>query len=523
MKIALISPSPPDLYAPGLRTISSYLKKNGHEVRLILLAGGTEKLNFGGQFIYQFQEHIIDQIIELSRDVDLIGLSFMTQYFDRAVQLTRKIKESTSIPVIWGGIHSTLCPEECIEHADIICIGEGELALLELMNKMQNGQDYYDTKSFWFKRDGEIVRNEVRPLLEDLDELPFQDYDFEDQYVYDLIKDRIVPLTEDMFEGLFSLAPDLSGRMVSSYKIMTTRGCPMNCSFCASSFLKKKLYTHKYVRHRSVEHVMAELKEVIKRFPSIKLIQLFDDILFYMNKDFIKELARAYKENIGLPFYCQASATTMDEEKLKYLLDAGLIWVEIGIQSGSERTNKIYKRNVSNEQLLNSASILHKYSAKLLPSCYHVILDNPWETSEDILKTLNLILELPRPYSLKLASLVFFPKTGIYDKAKAEGLIKNDLEEIYRKPFVYVSGSYLNYLVYLAGYTYFPRWILKLLANSVMVKIFYREKFSSIFSRLYNFTETLRKIGRGVQALFRGEFKRIFSGIKLRLRTNGKV
>ena len=114
MKIALISPSPPDLYAPGLRTISSYLKKNGHEVRLILLAGGTEKLNFGGKFVYQFQDHIIHQILELSRYVDIIGLSFMTQYFDRAVQLTKKIKEATRVPVIWGGIHSTLCPEECI-------------------------------------------------------------------------------------------------------------------------------------------------------------------------------------------------------------------------------------------------------------------------------------------------------------------------------------------------------------------------------------------------------------------------
>ena len=343
------------------------------------------------------------------------------------------------------------------KYADIVCIGEGELAILELMNKMQNGQDYYDTKSFWFRRNGEIIRNEIRPLLEELDELPFQDYDFKDQYAYDLIKDSIVPITKDMFEGLFSLAPDINGRMVPSYKIMTTRGCPMNCTFCASSFLKKKLYTHKYVRHRSVENVICELKEVIKRFPSIKLIQLFDDILFYMKRDFIKELARHYKENIGLPFYCQASATTMDEEKLKYLLDAGLIWVEIGIQSGSERINKIYQRNVSNEQVLRSASILHKYRAKMLPPCYHVILDNPWETSEDILKTLNIILKLPRPYSLKLASLVCFPKTGIYDKAKAEGLIKNDLEEIYRKPFVYFSGNYLNYLVYLSGLSLLPQ------------------------------------------------------------------
>jgi radical SAM superfamily enzyme YgiQ (UPF0313 family) len=523
VKIALISPSPPDLYAPGLRTISSYLKKNGHETRLILLAGGTEKLNFSGQFVYQFRDHVIDQIIELSGDVDLIGISFMTQYFDRAVQLTQKIKEATKVPVIWGGIHPTLCPEECIEYADIVCIGEGELALHELMNKMQNGQDYFDTKSFWFKKDREIIRNEVRPLLENLDELPFQDYDFEDQYVYDLLKDSIVPLTEDMFEGLFSLAPDLKGRMVPSYKVMTTRGCPMNCTFCASSFLKKKLYSHNYVRHRSVDNVIRELEGVIKKFPSIKLIQIFDDILFYLKEDFIRELATAYKERISLPFYCQASATTMNEEKLKHLLNAGLIWVEIGIQSGSEKTNRIYKRNVSNEKLLRSASVLHKYSKEMLPPCYHVILDNPWETAEDILKTLNVIMKLPTPYSLKLASLVFFPKTGIYDKAKAEGLIKNDLEEIYRKPFVYVSGNYLNYLVYLAGYPYFPRWILKALSHPVMVKIFYRDKFASLFRRLYYLTESLRKVGRGFQALLRGEFRRIYSGVQLRLRTSSKV
>lgn len=523
MKIALISPSPPDLYAPGIRILSSFLKKNGHETKLILLAGGTEKLRFGGQFVYQFQDQIVNQVIELCRNVDLIGISFMTQYFDRALQLTERLKKTLKVPIAWGGIHPTLCPDECIAHADMVCVGEGEEALLELVEKMEQGVDYFNTRGFWFRRNGDIIRNEIHPLLEDLDTLPFQDYDFVDHYVFDPLKNSLVPLTEDMFENLFSLAPDIDSRMKPSYKIMTTRGCPMNCAFCASSFLKKKLYSHKYVRHRGVENVILELEEVTRRFPSIKLIQLFDDILFFLKAEYIKEFAHSYKERIGLPFYCQASTTTLNEEKLSYLLEAGLIWVEIGIQSGSERTNKIYERKVSNYQVLKAADLLYKYHDRMLPPCYHVILDNPWESSEDILKTLNLLMNLPRPYSIKLSSLVFFPKTGIYEKAKAEGLIKNDLEEIYRKPFVYVSGNYLNYLICLAGFSYFPRWVLKILSSPFLVKIFYRKKFDPLFNQLYNFSEFMRKAGRGSKALLRGDFKRIFKRVQFLFRAKSRI
>ncbi|UCG68042.1 MAG: B12-binding domain-containing radical SAM protein [Thermoplasmata archaeon] len=520
MKITLISPSPPDLYAPGVRTLSSYLKKNRHQTKLILLAGGTENLRFGGQFVYQYRDYVIDQVIELSKDTDIVGISFMTQYFDRALQLTKRLKETIKVPIVWGGIHPTLCPEEGVIHADMVCIGEGEEALLELMDKMEKGQDPYNTKNFWFRRNGggDIIRNEIRPPITDLDTLPFQDYDFNEHYVYDPIKDSIVALTGRMFENLFSLAPALDGRMKPSYKIMTTRGCPMNCTFCASSVLKKKFYSHRYVRHRSVGNVIKELEEITTRFPSIKIIQFFDDILFSLKKDYIKDLCTVYEEKIGLPFYCQASATTLDEEKLRYLLDAGLIWVEIGIQSGSDRTNQLYSRKVSNTQVLKAANLLHKYNHRMLSPCYHVISDNPWETKEDILKTLSLITDLPRPYWIKLSSLVLFPKTDLYEKAKAEGLIKNDLEEIYRKPFLHFSGNYLNYLIYLSGYCYFPRWILKVLKTPFLVRIFQQKGFDPLFTWLYQIAEVVRKGGRAMRALLHGDFKRVFHRVQFLLR-----
>lgn len=522
MKIALICPSPPDLYAPGVRTLSAYLKKNHHQARLILLAGGTERLRFGGRFVYSYQRHIIDQVIELTRDVDLIGLSFMTQYFDRALQLTKELKQASRKPVVWGGIHPTLCPEEGIAYADMVCVGEGEEALLELMNRMEQGTDYFSTRNFWFRKNGQVVRNEVRPLVEDLDTLPFQDYEFGDQYVYDPLKDSIVPLTEKMFEALFSLAPDLDGRLKPCYNIMTSRGCPMNCAFCASSVLKNKLYSHKYVRYRSVENVMQELEQIKARFPSIRIIQFFDDILFSQSKEYIEQLSLEYKRRIGLPFYAQASVTTLTDEKLEYLLDAGLIWVEIGIQSGSDRINAIYRRTVSNSKVLEAANKLNCHKHKMLSPCYHVILDNPWETNEDVLSTLDLILSLPRPYWIKLSSLCLFPKTGVYEKAKQEGLLTNDLEQVYRKPFVYVAGSYLNYLVYLAGFCYFPRSFFRILASSRLVRLFQRDSSNLYFARLYKLTEVVRKGGRAVRALLRGDFGRLAQRIEflMRARTN---
>ena len=126
MKISLLSIYP-DIQSYGIRTISSCLKKEGHDVDLFFLTR---------EFIERFENKTMDDLVKLTKGSDLIGISLMSNFWDNAVQITTKLKEHYETPILWGGTHATIRPEECLEHADMVCIGEGEEALVELTRKM---------------------------------------------------------------------------------------------------------------------------------------------------------------------------------------------------------------------------------------------------------------------------------------------------------------------------------------------------------------------------------------------------
>jgi anaerobic magnesium-protoporphyrin IX monomethyl ester cyclase len=509
MKITLVSPTPLDIFAPGVRILSSYMKKHGHKTRVIFLPGNLLKLRFEKEHVYHYPKDTLEEIVGLCRDSDLIGISFMTQYFDRAVQLTKFIKESLPLPVIWGGIHSTIKPEESIKYADMICIGEGEEPLLELAEKMENGKDPYSVRNIWFKKNGDVIRNDVRPLIQDLDHLPFFDYDLDDHYIYDIEARHIIKMDNAMLEKSLPTGLGLGNKMQRAYRTMTDRGCPHKCAYCAVGMIKDMYASQRYLRRRSVRHSIEEIVQIKNRFPFVQLIQFFDDTFFARPLNEIEEFSVAYKEKVHLPFHCQGSPTTITEEKLKLLIDAGLVFVEMGIQSGSEKTQRIYNRMIPNKVILKAASTLNRYKSSLLSPCYHIILDNPWETKEDVKKTLDLVLDLPRPFWLKIASLTFYPQTMLYRKAKEENLIKDEFRDIYRKPFCFSKGSYLNYLIYLAGFNWFPRAVLRMLSNDWFVKLMERERLRGFYFTLYRFSDLLHKTGKGIRTILRGDTFRL--------------
>ena len=198
----------------------------------------------------------------------------------------------------------------------------------------------------------------------------------------------------------------------------------------------------------------------------------------------MREFGKLYREKIGLPFEAQGTPDVMTEEKFKLLLDAGLVFTELGIQTGSNRTLKLYKRRTSNEQVEKAAAMIHKYRGKINVPDYHLILDNPWETTDDLRETLEMIWKLPKPYNLLISSLVFYPGTEVYEMAKKENLIKDEYDEIYRKHFPVPKGSYLNFIFYLSTYNNLPRTVLRSLCNKKLVSFFHREQFCRFFAFL---------------------------------------
>lgn len=439
MKVALISPYN-TISAYGLRSISACLKKAGHEVKLIFLPS---------TYTANYEEKVFAQLIELVKDSRLIGISLMTNYFENAVSLTLNLQRFISAPIIFGGIHPTVRPEECLQYADMICVGEGEETVIELAKKMSEGENYFDTLGMWFKHNGKIIKNNLRPLIQDINSLPFQDYDYESHFL--LHENQIQIMNKKLLELYLQ----------NTYSMHPTRGCPYVCSYCCNNVINK-LYPKeqsKIVRKRSVENVIQELQIIKNTLPSTKSIIFEDDAFSVHSEEFIAEFSKIYKQKINLPLIIRGVIPSfITRKKVSSLVDAGLIDLRIGVQTGCDFTKHLYRRHQTNEQVENCARIVHEFKSKIPLPKYDIILNNPWETIENLTETLMLFARLSKPYSMNMFSLTFYPGTELYTKAVADGIVKDDLKDVYRKNYNFradgISGrllneSYINNLFYL--------------------------------------------------------------------------
>jgi len=470
IKISLISPYD-TISNYGLRLISAYMKEKGHKVKLIFL---PYRRTFSGHFYKDlYSETVFEDLLDLCQDSDLIGFSVMTNYFLKVKDLTMKLKHRSDIPIIWGGIHPSVKPEECLKYADFICIGEGEEAILELADKWKSG-DISSVKNIWFKKESKIVKNELRHLEEDLNKYPFQDYDLNSHYI--LRGTRIVKMTENLFKDSLP-HEDETGELRKIYVTASVRNCPHNCTYCCNNALRK-LYEDKrrFVRKRAVSHFINELENVKKRFGFIRHIAISDDTFFIRSEDEIREFSELYREKISLPLSCSLSPQTFDEEKLECMVDAGLFRVSVGIQSMDSQTLlNLYKRPTPAEMITKMVETLKKHRTSIPRPVYHIIVDNPYESNVSKKKNIEFVMSLPARARVHLYPLVFYPGTELYEKAKKDGLIKDEIKEIYLKSWTIDDVQRLDYLtcvLYIVVWTKLSKTLMKLMnkASTLMLK-----------------------------------------------------
>ncbi len=411
MKITLISTAtfPSD---QGIRTISSVLKKAGHNVKTIFLAYFEDYTKF-------YPKKVLEQTLQLSKGSDLIGINSFASTAPRAIQIINHLKKLNK-PIVWGGIHATISPEKCIRHCDIVCVGEGEGAILDLSKAIGKNKPIDKIKNLWIKKQGRVIKNPVRNLIDDLDSLPPVDYDIQDHYILD--KTKLIRFREY----------DLGGQIF----FLTGRGCPYGCSYCSNDLLNK-LYQgkrKKILRWHSPDYIINCVIDLKKRFKTLKYFDIRDDTFSMRSAEQIKDFCKQYKEKVNMRFKCLTDPKTTSDEKIKAIVNAGCTDIIIGIQ-GEERVNKeIYHRNQTNQSVLNSAKIVNKYKDKLTVM-YDVITTNPYEKPEDIINLIKLLQKIPKPYFLSVNNLVFFTSTPLYYKAKKDGIIKKEKD----------SASNLNY------------------------------------------------------------------------------
>lgn len=524
--VTLVTPTPPDISSFGVRSLSAYLRAQGHQTRLVFLPGSVHHLDPGGEDAYRYPERVMEQILDICRGSDLVGLSFFTSYFDRAVRITQAVKQRLNLPVIWGGIHATCKPAEAVGIADFACVGEGEQALTQLLAALQKGAGHDEVPGIWTRAGDGIKDNGRAPLIDDLDALPFFDVSNQDHYVHALDRNEIVALDDALYQEILPLVPYFKSRQLVAYRTMADRGCPHACTYCNVPTIKD-MYQGSgtpYFRHRGVDHVLTELIEMRRRFPRVGALQLFDDTFFARPKKWLVDFAARYKGEVGLPFYCQASPTTLSAEKLEILMEAGLVYVEMGIQTGSTRIRKRYNRHETNRELVEGAKLVAAQVDKkrLLPPDYHVIIDNPWETPEDTLDTVRLLFDIPKPFGLCIASLIFFPHTGLYRQALAEGLIKDELAEVYRRPFFLPpKKSYPNFLLYLLTFQHFPRWLMKRLMDAKVVAFMEAKNPAPLYQVCYKLGEAVRLVAKGFKTAAHGQWGRFGRYFKARRAADG--
>ncbi|MBN1356881.1 cobalamin-dependent protein [bacterium] len=430
MKTLLIS-TENTLVCFGVRMVSAILKHAGHRVDILFLPGEFN------------QVETREETRKIARwiggfEPDLIGFSLMSSHMVRTVNLHRAIRETVQCPIIWGGIHPTLQPEECLEYADMVCMGEGEYPMLDLVGELAAGKQPGNIPNIWLKTGKTIRRTPLRERTADLDELPWPDHDAETHHIH--FNGGIGPVGETAWRSF------IPGFMETHY-VMSSRGCPHNCTYCCNSALRK-VGSGPYLRRRSPEHFVGEMEALKAKFPDLKGFVFMDDSFFYGDRIWFETFTELYRNRVNLPFFCWANPSAVTEPRIRLLAQAGLVGVHVGLESGSERiASEIYRRDVPREQFYQCMDILHRYRNQIVDVRVDVITDNPYETPDDVAATVEVLSRLKKPFWVGIVSLIFYPQTELAERAVRDGYISGSDKDLYNREFFHYQPTLLNRLM----------------------------------------------------------------------------
>lgn len=342
-----------------------------------------------------FDFRIIDNNVEneiLDFKPDLIGITNVSQNYNYAKKYA-KFAKNKNIPVVIGGVHISMLPQSLSSDMSVGCVGEGENTILELFSVFLDkgrflNEDLADIDGIVYRKNNNLIINPPRKQIENMDEIVFP-------------------------------ARDLLKINRHSY-MFTSRGCPYNCVFCASS----RFWNN--VRFFSAEYIVREIEELINQY-RVKLISFFDD-LFIVDKQRLKEmviLIKKKKIHKKVKFTCSARANLITDEITRLLKEMGVLSVGLGLESGSDKTLEYLKGgNVSVKDNRNAIAILKKYNIAANAS---FVIGSPKETKKDTLDTYNFIKN--NPLSLfDIYVLTPYPGTEVWEYAKQKNLVSDDMD-----------------------------------------------------------------------------------------------
>ena len=340
----------------GIFYLASYIRSKGHEVCVIDAEAQ--------------QKTVADLVAVASRyRADAVGISATTVAFPRALQVAEAIKEHLGdIPVMMGGPHVTAAAGDVMSHPsiDFAVLGEGEVTLAALLETLDRKEDPSALGGIVFRRNGQLIVTPRHPYIDIIDDIPFP--------AYDLVPDMT----------LYN-PPPANYKALPVANIITSRGCPNQCTFCDRSVFGQKL------RLRSPENIAAEIEMLYRQY-HIREIAFVDDT-FTLRPERIIELFQILDEkNIRFPWTCMSRINTVDHDILKFMKEHGCWHISFGIESGSDEILKLIKKKIS---LQRAAEIIGICRNLRIRTKGFFILGHPGETAASIEQTIRLALELP--------------------------------------------------------------------------------------------------------------------------------
>jgi len=358
----------------GFGYLAAIARQHGAEVRII---------DATAPYATYTEEDIIRICQEFKPDA--IGLVFMTSHIYKSYDIARKLKP-LHIPIIGGGYHASKFPEEVLARdVDIVMRGETDITITELIEYLRGEKSLADIKGISFKLAGEIINNPLQEKIRDLNAIPLP--------------------ARDAFSLRDFARSDKEIKNVMS-TIITSRGCPYECTFCASQ--------SSGYRFRSTENIIQEIRQIKQQYGTTNFY-LIDDTINVHRKRLLELCEGLKKEHIV--WRCNARFDLMDEELLRTMKDAGCIHISFGVESGDAEVLKRMKKKLTPEEIRKKAKLVHDVG---IGQTVNFMFGFPFEKPESIRNTVRLIKQI-EPYVSdfqRAGLLIPFPGTTLYDEFK---------------------------------------------------------------------------------------------------------